>query len=107
MKISKAAWFYEYEPYTSQEGQEIPNYTIYSLEENPEHEVVCWTNENAPQAMQEANACLIVASNSLLEALEKLLECTELNLDELEPETVTTIEQAYKAINMAKGKGGT
>jgi len=43
--ISKAPWTYEYEPYTSQEGKEIPNYTIYSNEENPEFSKVCDTNE--------------------------------------------------------------
>jgi hypothetical protein len=45
----------------------------------------------------------------LLEALEELLECCELNLDEMEPETVTTIEAAQAAILKAYGeaKGGT
>ena len=103
--ISKAPWTYEYEPYTSQEGKEIPNYTIYSNEENPEFSKVCDTNENAPAEIQECNAKRIVASNHLLASLQALLECAELNQDDLEPHTREQIEVARIAIDLAIGKG--
>jgi hypothetical protein len=56
-----------------------------------------------PVEIQTANARLIAASPFLLQALEELLECTELNLDEMEESTVDAIATARDAINSAIG----
>lgn len=39
-------------------------------------------------------------------ALERLLACPDLNLDELEPETVAAIEQGRAAVVAARGGAG-
>lgn len=50
-----------------------------------------------------ANAELIASAPELLEALQFLLDCPDLNLDGLEDETVKAIELAENAIKKAKG----
>ncbi len=39
--ISKAPWVYEYNPYHSQEGREVPNFTIHSAEGEAEYNTEC------------------------------------------------------------------
>ena len=62
-----------------------------------------------PEAEMEANAAFIVrACNShaaLVEALETLLNCPDLNMDSLEIETEGAIDQARAAIARATGQG--
>jgi hypothetical protein len=60
-------WTYEYNPYTSQDGKEIPAFEVYG----EEGEKVCDTNENRPSEEQEANARLIAVAPALL-AVAKL-----------------------------------
>jgi hypothetical protein len=57
-------WVYQYNPYTSQEGKEIPAFEVHGEEK------VCDTNEDRPCEEQEANARLIAASPELYDALE-------------------------------------
>lgn len=54
--------------------------------------------------VDEANARLIAASPDLLAACKGLLDCCELNLDEMEPETLLRIIEARVAIAKAEGK---
>lgn len=55
-------------------------------------------------AVRPCNAQLIAAAPDMLAALERLLGCPDLNLDELEPETCEAIEQARAAIVKARGQ---
>ncbi len=57
-------WSYEYTPYISQDGEEIPAFQIHGIAKISE------TNESRPQEEQEANARLIAAAPDLLAALE-------------------------------------
>lgn len=54
--------------------------------------------------VDEANAHLIAAAPDLLESLRRLLDCCELNLDEMEPETLLRIYEARAAIAKAEGQ---
>jgi hypothetical protein len=67
-------WIYEYSPYQSQDGEEIPAFEVSGEEK------VCDTNENRSKEEQEANARLIAAAPGLLRALEDLAELVEANL---------------------------
>jgi hypothetical protein len=60
-------WTYQYNPYTSQDGKEIPAFEVHGDEK------VCDTIEDRPSEEQEANARLIAAAPELLEALEYFL----------------------------------
>ncbi len=44
------------------------------------------------------------AAPEMLEALKDLLNCCELNLDEMEPETYDTIERVQNLVAKAQGK---
>ncbi len=61
-----------------------------------------WNSHNEEHGM--ANARLIAAAPALLEALERITNAPDLNLDELEPETLNALEQARAAIAQAKGE---
>ena len=51
----------------------------------------------------KANAHLIAASPALYTALERLLNCPALNLDECEVEDDAAMEQARRALALARG----
>lgn len=61
-------------------------------------------NYSDPVEVRTANARLIKEAPAMLEALEALLGCTELNLDDLEPDTRYTIENALAVIAQATGE---
>lgn len=58
-------WVYQYNPYTSQDGKEIPAFEVYGEEK------VCDTNEDRPCEEQEANARLAVL-NSMCSYLRQI-----------------------------------
>jgi hypothetical protein len=51
-----------------------------------------------------ANARLIASAPELLAALQRLVDCPDVNLDDLELETLEAIDQANAAIQKAKGE---
>jgi hypothetical protein len=71
---SPAPWGYQYNPYILQAtgndasdtvGREIPAFEIFDAEGNR----IFNTNEDMPEEIQEANACLATAAPKLLDAL--------------------------------------
>jgi hypothetical protein len=63
LKCTPGPWTYQYNPYTSQDGCEIPAWEVHGDEK------VCDTNEDRPAEEQEANARMIAATWGLLELL--------------------------------------
>lgn len=55
------------------------------------------------RAEQEANAKLIAAAPALLEVLERLVACPDVNADMLSPETIKAAELARELISKVKG----
>ena len=55
------------------------------------------------RAEQEANAKLIAAAPALLEVLEGLVACPDVNADMLSPETIKAAELARELISKVKG----
>lgn len=51
-----------------------------------------------PGTAHPANARLIAAAPEMLEALQKLLGCSELNMDDMEPATRDAIQQAVDLV---------
>ena len=97
--ISKAPWTYEEEAYEGyREIYSNDGFVIAKVEAgDPNNEASC------AEALQ--NTKRIVASNHLLASLQALLECAELNQDDLEAHTRAQIEVARIAIDLAIGKG--
>jgi len=63
--ITAGPWSYDYSPYTSLDGTDIPAYEVQGAEK------VCDTNKNRPIEEQEANARLIAAAPDLYELLRE------------------------------------
>jgi hypothetical protein len=61
-------WIHEYNPYTAQDGKEIPAFQVHGEEK------VCEINEDRPVEEQEANARLIAAAPELLAVAEFALD---------------------------------
>jgi hypothetical protein len=85
-------WTYQYSPYTSQDGHEIPAFEVHS-----DSVKVCDTNEDRPPIEQEANARLIAAAPDLLEAAEKVVAAWESG------DLAAAVRQLNGAIELAKG----
>jgi hypothetical protein len=88
-------WIYQYSPYTSQDGREIPAFEVHGDDVK-----VCDTNEDRPVTEQEANACLIAAAPDLLEAAEKVIASWERG------DLAGAVRQLDAAIELAKGGAG-
>lgn len=61
------------------------------------------TKGEACSKSQEANAKLIAAAPALLEVLERLVACPDVNADMLSPETIKAAELARELISKVKG----
>ncbi len=66
MTIPQLLLTYEYSPYTSQSGEEIPAFEIFDAE----YQTVAETNENLTTEEQETLARLFAASPEMLRVLE-------------------------------------
>lgn len=62
-------WTYEYSPYRSQSGKEIPAFEIFDQEQN----TILNTNENLPLVQQENIARLAALAPELAAAAEKVI----------------------------------
>lgn len=71
---SPAPWAYEYSPYTLQNGRELPAFEVFDDDGNKLFD----SNEDTPEALQEANSRLASAAPSLWAALR---ECVRLLAD--------------------------
>ena len=74
-KHTPGPWTYEYNPYTAQDGHEIPAYQVHGAEK------VFDTNEDRPAEEQEANARLGAAAPELRDSLEYFYQFAVLNDD--------------------------
>ena len=66
MNLETLSLTYEYSPYTSQSGEEIPAYEIFDTE----YHTIAETNENMTAEEQETLVRLFVASPELLRVLK-------------------------------------
>lgn len=80
------------------DNAEVPHFAIYT----PDAEGC--EDERIADVYSEADGFLMLAAPELLAGLKAILECCELNLDELEPETIETIEAGFAAIRKAEGR---
>ena len=62
------------------------------------------TGRTVAVVFEKSDSTLLASSPTLLEALERLLDCPELNLESLEDETIKAIRFARTALNDAKGE---
>jgi hypothetical protein len=85
-------WTYQYSPYTSQDGKEIPAFEVHGAEK------VCDTNEDRPIEEQEANALLIAAAPEVLEAAERVVSRWE------KGDLAEAVRELNAAIAEAKGR---
>lgn len=81
---------------------------VYATGEDLEMICKVWRDSHLIHRKQDfkANARLIAAAPQLLEALNGLLMCPDLNLDTLETETVEAIQHAQQVINKATNGNG-
>jgi len=98
-QYSPSPWSYEYNPYTSRSGAEIPAFEIFDADCNK----VFDTNEDTPCDLQEANARIGAAAPRLLATL---MTCTNLLADyeESEGEEGEAYREALAAIAEASGR---
>lgn len=100
-KHSPEPWSYEYNPYTGQDGSEIPAFQVIDADGNK----VFDTNENTPAEMQEANACLGGAAPELLDALTYFFNIMHDHQSSVEKGYVQqAMKQAKVAIDRATGR---
>lgn len=85
-------WTYQYSPYTSQDGKEIPAFEVNGVEK------VCDTNEDRPSEEQEANARLIAAAPELLAAAKKVVRRWK------KGDLAEAVRELNAAISTAKGR---
>lgn len=105
-KFSPAPWAYEYNPYTAQDGSDIPAFEVFDHDGNR----VFMTEEDQPAELQEANARLGSAAPRLLASL---MACARLlaDYDESEGEEGDAYREAMAAIaeaaaSFAEGDAG-
>ena len=99
MKHSPQPWAYEYNPYTAQDGSEIPAFQVYDADGDK----VFDTNEDTPGDLQETNARLGSTAPRLLASL---ITCANLlaDYDESDGEEGDAWREALSAIAAATGR---
>lgn len=84
-------------------GEENDGRVSHSIADSRNH-FVCSMDGECPTGDEVRLGNLIKSAPDLLSALDGLLGCTDLNLDELDPSTYPLLEQAHAAIRKAKGE---
>jgi hypothetical protein len=92
---SPLPWSYDYNPYTLQDGRELPAFEIFDAN----YDRILETNEDSPAELQEANARLAAAAPSLRDALE---ECVRIlaDYDEADGDEGDTYRLAVEALQL-------
>ena len=62
------------------------------------------TDDRIAVVYRDSNAHLIAAAPELLRSLIFLLNCCEMNMDDMEPESLVAIDEARTAISRATGR---
>jgi hypothetical protein len=101
--MRKRTWFtYPLFPDRFQLGDAAPSGTCRHIADFTPHSCVTGAGDESPTEKEaRANLKLAAAAPRLFEAMKNLLECPDLNLDELEPDTETAIKEAHAALQAA------
>lgn len=86
--------------YKYPDGSHYPGPWTLRKRRDGSYNVYCASHDVA-LAVAPCNASLVRAAPDLLRALQRLADCPDLNLEELEPETIDAIAQARAALAMA------
>lgn len=98
----KITWSYDYSPYFTREGEEIPAFEIFDADGNKLFD----TNEDSPCAEQEANAALAAAAPILRAALAECLRLLA-DFDENDGEEGDAYRNALAALQLINPTKGT
>jgi hypothetical protein len=74
-------------------------YSICDPAESRRSDDIAYIRGDKDSEEVKANTRLIVAAPDLYSALERLVNCPDCNLDELEPETRKALRQAWDALS--------
>jgi len=99
----KRNWFiYPLYPDRFHLGDQTPSGTCRNIADFTPQPCVTGAGDESPSEREaQANLKLAASAPRLFEAMKNLLECPDLNLDELEPDTETAIKEAHAALQAA------